>query len=460
MDVHSNETSSVNPYQCSKIKPEEGLKNRFISILRYFRRDRKKQTVTTSSSIRYGKKIRTKKDKVSLVSKQVFKEEGVGTYRGKDTISYNDLKKIIYYIDKNREKLFEEPRLYRKEEISLPNTIQVQVPKNAKNSNDMIIHVHLKSEINEGGEKFIKLSFCLGMKNKEIIYVATGTPIAASKKINPNPKQNDLLKAKKRFEKEIAMLKRFKSKKGIIQLKGYTVYAVKGYSVEQRPKVNMIFEIAEDDFCDYLIRLSDQAEDVQQEWKNNPKRLQYSLNILQGLDNIHKEGVIHLDIKLDNIFLVKGKAKIGDFGFATDAANANVKFRGTPTYLSPEILKFGKFTFEANSYPKGSQSRIQAESLTSEHEQLIGQKTDVYSTGICLYCLKYLKFPGYINGRQIDENDIAGPKRLDGIIQSIQKWYESFQPEDKEGLLIKDMMNPDPRARITAAEALDRIKKL
>ncbi len=459
MDIHQNsKTSPLNPYQNqenSTNKPEQGIKGRISNI---FKRCYKK--ITRSSSISSGKKVRSGsvgRSRVSSVSKHVF-----ANFRGKETISENDFDRIMNYVNKNKETLFKKPGYYRKEKTDLPNTIQVQVPKKAKSSDDLVIHVHLKDWINEGAEKFLKLSFSYDMKNQEIHYVATGTPRSTSKTENPEPTPRELLKAKRRFEKEIAMLKRFEGKKGVVQLKGHAVYAVKGYTAEQRPKVNMVFEVAESDLFDTLVKLHYAEESVKQKWKRGSKRKQYAYNILQGLDNIHKEGVIHFDIKLDNILICEGKAKIADFGFAADEANLKKKFRGTPIYLSSEMLKLVKFKFEEDKYRPGSQKRAEAESYVREYERLIGKKTDVYSTGICLYFLKYLDFPTYIyrNKDQKTDSDVLRPDNVDDHINELHQWYESFQPDDEEGLLIKDMLNPDPRERITAAKALARMKKI
>ena len=65
--------------------------------------------------------------------------------------------------------------------------------------------------------------------------------------------------------------------------------------------------------------------------------------IIEGIAHIHSKGVLHRDIKLDNILLDgKGNIKIGDFGVSRIITNINDKMTeqwGTPAYIAPEILR-------------------------------------------------------------------------------------------------------------------------
>ncbi|KAH6799624.1 hypothetical protein C2S51_036108 [Perilla frutescens var. frutescens] len=72
---------------------------------------------------------------------------------------------------------------------------------------------------------------------------------------------------------------------------------------------------------------------------------QYTKALLKGLHHIHKFGYVHCDIKLQNILLgVDGAAlKLADFGLAKRASprDSGCELRGTPLYMSPEILAGG-----------------------------------------------------------------------------------------------------------------------
>ena len=80
---------------------------------------------------------------------------------------------------------------------------------------------------------------------------------------------------------------------------------------------------------------------------------------------------MHRDIKLENILFDKQNfnLKIIDFGFAVRVGGADKKlsvFCGTPSYMSPEIVK---------------------------KQEYAGKSSDVWSLGILMFVILYGKFP-------------------------------------------------------------------
>jgi len=60
--------------------------------------------------------------------------------------------------------------------------------------------------------------------------------------------------------------------------------------------------------------------------------------VLDGLEYIHRLGVIHRDLKPANIYLTPEMTiKIGDFGLADNVHSGRTGICGTPNYISPEV---------------------------------------------------------------------------------------------------------------------------
>lgn len=90
-----------------------------------------------------------------------------------------------------------------------------------------------------------------------------------------------------------------------------------------------------------------------------PESCQIMIQILEALSFIHSKGIIHRDIKPQNIFYGSdGIAKIADFGISMfKHYNLNIdepkKVVGTPQYLSPEVIKGYKPSEQSDIYAAG-----------------------------------------------------------------------------------------------------------
>ena len=90
-----------------------------------------------------------------------------------------------------------------------------------------------------------------------------------------------------------------------------------------------------------------------------PEACQIMIQVLEGLAYIHSKGIIHRDIKPQNIFYGSdGIAKIADFGISTiKYYNLNLdepkKVVGTAQYLAPEVLRGSKPNEQSDIYAAG-----------------------------------------------------------------------------------------------------------
>lgn len=148
--------------------------------------------------------------------------------------------------------------------------------------------------------------------------------------------------------------------------------------------------------------------------------------IASALAAAHELGIVHRDVKPDNVLLADdGTAKITDFGIARapddGAVTAAGILAGTPAYLAPEVAT-------------GSET---------------SPRSDVFSLGSTLYAAFEGK-PPY----GMDQNTIA-------LLHQVA--YGEITPPTRGGAvadLLVEMLRRDPAARPTMAEVADRFEKV
>lgn len=86
--------------------------------------------------------------------------------------------------------------------------------------------------------------------------------------------------------------------------------------------------------------------------------IKYMLQIVDGVNFIHKKGIVHLDLKPENIMCVNktgSKIKLIDFGLARrleTAGSLKVLF-GTPEFVAPEVINYEAISYATDMWSIG-----------------------------------------------------------------------------------------------------------
>lgn len=84
--------------------------------------------------------------------------------------------------------------------------------------------------------------------------------------------------------------------------------------------------------------------------------LKLGMDVALGLDSCHKKGIIHRDVKPQNIFLSRGgNFKLGDFGVSRWAPGSQdiLSFKGTLSYMAPEVYRMESTDARSDIYSVG-----------------------------------------------------------------------------------------------------------
>ncbi len=157
------------------------------------------------------------------------------------------------------------------------------------------------------------------------------------------------------------------------------------------------------------------------------QKLNYFIEILEAIAALHQAGILHRDIKLENIKIHNGHAYLFDFGYATYSSNP-IKFAcGSPLYMAPEIAK-GEYSPATDIFAMG----ITGAELFFSHDTLDTR----YSTYKTLINERIRLNPNHSDGLKKDlltsamEVDQTKIPRLEVLTETIAKdWSDSTNAE-------------------------------
>ena len=138
-------------------------------------------------------------------------------------------------------------------------------------------------------------------------------------------------------------------------------------------------------------------------------------NLLNGIEYCHNKGIVHWDIKLENILLDKNnKPKLADFGYSTYLTKHKNKV-GTLQYMAPEILI-------------GNIQDI--------------YKVDIYALGVCMYVILHNTYPFKgTNNIEIGTNILRNKYKINNnlSIACIDLLNQILEPDQKNRITIQEI---------------------
>ncbi|XP_041462689.1 dual specificity protein kinase TTK-like isoform X2 [Lytechinus variegatus] len=170
------------------------------------------------------------------------------------------------------------------------------------------------------------------------------------------------------YMNEITLLERLKSFKRIIHLYDYEI---------TEDYIYLVMECGSIDLATFLKKNKDSFSDHM--WG-------YWKEMLEAVDVIHKQGIVHSDLKPANFIFVEASLKLIDFGIANAIQNDHTSLIkesqvGTLNYMSPEAIQDTSPVTEVNEYGH-KKPRLK-----------INCKSDVWSLGCILYSMVYGRTP-------------------------------------------------------------------
>ena len=174
------------------------------------------------------------------------------------------------------------------------------------------------------------------------------------------------------------------------------------------PNICTVHEIGEDENQYFIAMECIEGQSLKEKTRkgalHHAEALNIAIQVAEGLEEAHKKGIVHRDIKPGNIMVMeKGQAKVMDFGlakvFGASLITKEAKTMGTVAYMSPE----------------------QAQGQSVDH------RTDIWSLGVVLYEMLTgeLPFKGEFDQSVIHSILSREPEPLTKVLPTIPKALEN-----------------------------------
>ncbi|CAF0703115.1 unnamed protein product [Brachionus calyciflorus] len=236
----------------------------------------------------------------------------------------------------------------------------------------------------------------------------------AMKKVNLADLDQENLKL---ITNEIDLLKKLQNTGKVIQLYDYEL-------VKKNNQLNVLMEMGSTDLNVYFKREIQKNQCVRE-----PARAFFWFKMLEACLAIHKQGVIHSDIKPGNFLVVGCEVKLIDFNISNSISDrTSITLNndcGTLNYMAPETLM-----------------------RDNDSKTKISKKVDVWALGVILYFMTYGRVPFQHLKNQY--------KVMHAICDPLQKDlnYGPIDDQDLKDAIMKSLAH-DPSKRYSVEQLLD-----
>lgn len=194
------------------------------------------------------------------------------------------------------------------------------------------------------------------------------------------------------------------------------------------PNIVGVYDVSHMDNVEFIVMELAEGETLKQFMRDNgpldaKKTVVFALQIARALEHAHKKGIVHRDIKPQNILVVDNNTvKVADFGIAdlqSEVPNVENEAIGSVHYISPE---------QARGLP-------------------VDARSDIYSLGIVMYEMLSGRLP--FDG---DDDRTIALKHLSSVPTPLRELVRSV-PAELEKIVMK-AMEPSLEERYQSAEQL------
>jgi eukaryotic-like serine/threonine-protein kinase len=158
----------------------------------------------------------------------------------------------------------------------------------------------------------------------------------------------------------------------------------------------------------FTMDLLENSQTILEAGQGKPPRFQLSLLIqmIQALAYLHRRGILHRDLKPDNVQVVNGQIKLVDFGLSLAREQINLddenhEIAGTLFYMAPELLQ--------NAPPSESTDLYAAGVIAYE---MLGGSHPFYMGDVSHFIADTLNMPADVKSLDIDERLAAALERM------------------------------------------------